>query len=87
MPRVSQVSQYGRPEYSAVRCLLFGANLTDVGILRYVCLLFPDGKNILARITPTNRNEIRVSSKPEGIIENTALLLAEQQLASPSCVV
>ena len=48
MPRVSQVSQYGRPEYSAVRCLLFGANLTDVGILRYVCLLFPDGKNILA---------------------------------------
>ena len=48
MPRVSQVSQYGRPEYSAVRGLLFGANLTDVGILRYVCLLFPDGKNILA---------------------------------------
>ena len=48
MPRVSQVSHYGRPEYSAVRCLLFGANLTDVGILRYVCLLFPDGKNILA---------------------------------------
>ena len=48
MPRVSQVSQYGRPEYSAVRCLLFGANLTDVGILRSVCLLFPDGKNILA---------------------------------------
>ena len=48
MPRVSQVSQYERPEYSAVRCLLFGANLTDVGILRYVCLLFPDGKNILA---------------------------------------
>ena len=38
----------GRPEYSAVRCLLFGANLTDVGILCYVCLLFPDGKNILA---------------------------------------
>ena len=48
MPRVSQVSQYGRPEYSAVRCLLFGANLTDVGILRYICLLFPDGKNIIA---------------------------------------
>ena len=48
MPRVSQVSQYGRPEYSAVRGFLFGANLTDVGILRYVCLLFPDGKNILA---------------------------------------
>ena len=48
MPRVGQVSQYGRPEYSAVRCLLFGANLTDVGILRYVCLLFPDGKNIIA---------------------------------------
>ena len=48
MPRVRQVSQYGRPEYSAVRCLLFGANLTDVGILSYVCLLFPDGKNILA---------------------------------------
>ena len=47
-PRVSQVSHYGRPDYSAVRCLLFGANLTDVGILRYVCLLFPDGKNILA---------------------------------------
>ena len=42
------MSQYGRPEYSAVRGLLFGANLTDVGILRYVCLLFPDGKNILA---------------------------------------
>ena len=42
------MSQYGRPEYSAVRCLLFGANLTDVGILSYVCLLFPDGKNILA---------------------------------------
>ena len=42
------MSHYGRPEYSAVRCLLFGANLTDVGILRYVCLLFPDGKNILA---------------------------------------
>ena len=48
MPRVSQVSQYGRPEYSAVRRLLFGANLTDVGILRYFCFLFPDGKNILA---------------------------------------
>ena len=48
VPRVSQVSQYGRPEYSAVRCLLFGANLTDVGILSYICLLFPDGKNILA---------------------------------------
>ena len=25
------MSHYGRPEYSAVRCLLFGANLTDVG--------------------------------------------------------
>ena len=48
MPRVSQVSQYGRPEYFAVRCLLFSANLTDVGLLRYVCLLFPDGKNIIA---------------------------------------
>ena len=48
MPRVSQVSQYGKPEYSAVRCLLFGANLTDVGLLRYVCLLFPDGINIIA---------------------------------------
>ena len=48
VPRVSQVSQYGRSEYSVIRCLLFGANLTDVGILRYVCLLFPDGKNILA---------------------------------------
>ena len=48
MPRVSQVSQHGRPEYSAVRCLLFGANLTDVGILRSVCLLFLDGTNILA---------------------------------------
>ena len=42
------MSQYGRPEYSAVRCLLSGANLTDVGLLRYVCLLFPDGKNIIA---------------------------------------
>ena len=42
------MSQYGRPEYSAVRCLLFGANLTDVGLLSYVCLLFPDGKNIIA---------------------------------------
>ena len=31
-------------KYSAVRCLLFAANLADVGILRYVCLLFPDGK-------------------------------------------
>ena len=34
VPRVSQVSQHGRPEYSAFRCLLFGADLTDVGILR-----------------------------------------------------
>ena len=42
------MSKYGRSEYSAVRYLLLGANLTDVGILRYVCLLFPDGKNILA---------------------------------------
>ena len=42
------MSQCGRPEYSAVRGLLFGANLTDVVKLRYVCLLFPDGKNILA---------------------------------------
>ena len=42
------MSQYGRLEYSAVRCLLFAANLTDVGLLRYVCLLFPEGKNIIA---------------------------------------
>ena len=31
-----------------VGCLVFGANLTDEGIFRYVRLLFPDGKNILA---------------------------------------
>ena len=28
--RVSLVSQFEGPEYSAVRCLLFAANLTDV---------------------------------------------------------
>ena len=60
MPRVSQVSHYGRPEYSAVRCLLFGANLTDVGILSYVCLLFPDGKNILARHKCRNRFNLEI---------------------------
>ena len=74
MPRVSQVGQYGRPEYSAVRCLLFGANLTDVGMLRYVCLLFPDGKNILARssgpgllsMSPDRRNSISNQQQPAG---------------------
>ena len=50
------MSHYGRPEYSDVRCLLFGANLTDVGVLRYVCLLFPDGKNILAGGTLLQRH-------------------------------
>ena len=64
MPRVSQVSHYGRPEYSAVRCLLFGANLTDVGILRYVCLLFPDGKNILAtRIRHSSSSSRRLDAR------------------------
>ena len=72
MPRVSQVSHYGRPEYSAVRCLLFGANLTDVGILRYVCLLFPDGKNILAysdvRVTKSDFSAVHRISKENTVI-------------------
>ena len=58
VPRVSQVSKYGRSEYSAVRYLFLGANMTDVGILRYVCLLFPDGKNILA--TTSNTPEVAI---------------------------
>ena len=49
------MSQFERPEYSAVRCLLFAANLTDVGIVRYVCLLFPDGKNIIKIYKPKYR--------------------------------
>ena len=43
-----ELPPYRRSEYSAVRCLLFGANLTDVGLLRYVCLLFSRRKNIIA---------------------------------------
>ena len=59
------MSQFKGPEYFVVRCLLFAANLTDVGIVRYVCLLFPDAKNITKIYKPKCR--LTSSDTPESL--------------------